>query len=323
MRATLRSSGTFFSVLAFGFFFSAVAVYPQSTDIPTALPRSNSRSSANLLLGKCAEPTIGAFPLAHLAKMGDAPSFPIEMADYTRLTILTDSGCPKTPGVPQRSADVPCRSDTAALRLVVHFPCGEPADPVPGQLASLGKDGLKIMRARDAVLDILRSDNACSEWFETKEAKPATIFQSLRFEIDRKGQTEVFESRPTPATEIFHHPYVARATQDGGAYTPIVINAGGAFYRPQGMVAWFAAEGGPKKSDGVHGLTVGPYSGDTAEAEIVTLLHELGHVINLLPMDSDDLDGSSARNTNEVLRHCKAEVETHAREERQAAKLKL
>jgi len=37
------------------------------------------------------------------------------------------------------------------------------------------------------------------------------------------------------------------------------------------------------------------------------LLHEFGHVINLLPLDFDNVDGKSVQNTAEVLRYCRAE----------------
>jgi len=53
---------------------------------------------------------------------------------------------------------------------------------------------------------------------------------------------------------------------------------------------------------------------------MVTLLHELGHIINLLPEDADDLDGKSLRNTSEVLRHCRTEIEARAFQAKQMAK---
>jgi len=64
---------------------------------------------------------------------------------------------------------------------------------------------------------------------------------------------------------------VASATQDGGAYTAITINAHGAFYRPQGNVSKVFQEGGPVHSDGARLLTVGSYRGDTLPAQMVTL----------------------------------------------------
>jgi len=69
-------------------------------------------------------------------------------------------------------------------------------------------------------------------------------------------------------------------------------------------------EGGPSNFRGVHLLRVGPYMGDTLPAQVVALLHEFGHVLDLLPRDGDDQDGKSAQNTSEVLRFCRAAVES-------------
>jgi hypothetical protein len=118
---------------------------------------------------------------------------------------------------------------------------------------------------------------------------------------------------------VWRQPYVARATQDGGAHTAITINAYGAFYRTQGNVIKLAPEGGPFEADGTRLLTVGSYQGDTLPAQMVTLLHEFGHIIDLLPEDADNLDGKSVRNTDEVLRHCRAEVQARTQQAKQTA----
>jgi hypothetical protein len=176
----------------------------------------------------------------------------------------------------------------------------------------LGKAGVKVARAREKVLEILRSENACSEWFANKDANPADTFQSLNFLLDQRGPTDVFESKGAASIVVVRQPYVAMATQDGGAHTAITINAHGAFYRPQGNTVKVLPEGGPVRTDGTRPLTVGTYRGDTLPAQIVTLLHEFGHIIDLLPEDADNLDGKSARNTDEVLRHCRGEVEARS-----------
>jgi len=59
-------------------------------------------------------------------------------------------------------------------------------------------------------------------------------------------------------------------------------------------------------------LVVSHYSGDTPEAQIVVVLHELGHIIGCLPEDNDSWDGRSDRNTSEVPDHCKAETRAAA-----------
>jgi hypothetical protein len=200
------------------------------------------------------------------------------------------------------------------------FPCNELEDTVSAELSALGKAGLKIERAREGVLSILRSENACTAWFETKETAPAATFQSLDFLVDQNGPRDVFESLEKDSIVFLRQPYVARATQDGGAHTAITINANGAFYRPMGQVLKIGREAGPVQPDGTRLLMVGTYRGDTLSAQMVTLLHEFGHVIDLLPEDADNLDGKSVRNTDEVLRHCRGEVESRAQQAKQTSK---
>jgi hypothetical protein len=195
-----------------------------------------------------------------------------------------------------------------------------PVDATALQLASLGKLGAPVARAREEVLAILGSDIACTEWLESKDPAPADTFRSLTFSIDRRGQEKVLESNSRDALRYFRQPYVARATQDGGQNTEITVNANGAFYREQGTVEMLREDGGPLRTDGTRLLTVGAYAGSTIEAQMVTLLHEFGHVIDLLPEDADNLDGKSVRNTDEVLRHCRPEIEARSRQSRQAAK---
>jgi hypothetical protein len=199
-------------------------------------------------------------------------------------------------------------------------PCAPADDSVAVQLDSLGRAGAGIRRARNGVLDILSSQNACSEWFATRDAVPHLTFESLGFIMDYEGAEDVLATVSLGSNTLIRQPYVARATQDGGANTDITINTNGAFYRAQAKLQRVSIEGGPLQFSGEYWLTVGSYSGNTLPAQMLTLLHELGHVINLLPEDSDDLDGKSARNTGEVLRHCRAEIESRAKQARETAK---
>jgi hypothetical protein len=218
-------------------------------------------------------------------------------------------------------ANNPCRYRVPGTPGVPHIsPCSESEDSVPAELSALGKAGLKLARAREEVLEILRSDNACAEWFETKEAAPAATFQALNFLLDLHGPQNIFESMNKESNLVWRQPYVARATQDGGAHTTIVINVNGAFYRSQGQLLMIGQDIGPIRRQGTRLLTVGIYAGDTLPAQVTTLLHELGHIIDLLPEDADNLDGKSVRNTDEVLRHCRAEVEARALQARQIVK---
>jgi hypothetical protein len=130
----------------------------------------------------------------------------------------------------------------------------------------------------------------------------------------------VFEWKTSQILTVFQQPYVARATQDGGSDTTITVNAYGAFFRRLGQVQRAFEEGGPLQMDGTRLLTVGSYSGNTLQAQMVSLLHEFGHIIDLLPEDGDGLDGKSGQNTNEVLSHCRSEIDTHAKPGKQTTK---
>lgn len=194
-----------------------------------------------------------------------------------------------------------------------------PAAAAP-EWGSLGKNGPPVQRAREEVREILSSPNACSEWFAAKDPDVERTFQSLGFLIDRQGQGDVLAFPLKDASMIVRQPYVARATQDGGANTDITINAYGAFFRSQAKFEKSAPEGGPNEFWGGHWLNVGPFNGNSLEAQTLTILHELGHIVDLLPEDADDLDGKSARNTSEVLRHCRPQIEWYAKQVRQTAK---
>jgi hypothetical protein len=223
---------------------------------------------------------------------------------------------------PRAAADNPCPDGVVGPRAIqggYRIPgCNDEVDTVPAELSALGKAGVKIERAREGVLAILRSDNACTEWFASKDATPAATFQSLSFVLDKDGPQNIFELAQAESALLWKQPYVASATQDGGPHTAITINANGAFYRPQGNVLKVFQEGGPVQSDGARLLTVGSYRGDTLPAQMVTLLHEFGHIIDLLPEDADNLDGKSVKNTDAVLRHCREEVETRAQQAKTA-----
>jgi hypothetical protein len=214
----------------------------------------------------------------------------------------------------------PCReSDGEVSRAPRAFGCNvsEVSEhSVPAELASLGKPGMKIARARQEILKILRSENICAEWYETKDTNAAETFESVNYLLDPHGEQDIFASIEDHSTIVMRQPYVARATQDGGAYTTITINVNGAFYKTQGRVQKTAREGGQLQSGGSHLLTVGSYTGDTLPAQMVTLLHEFGHIIDLLPEDADNLDAKSMRNTDEVLRHCRAEILAQAKQAR-------
>jgi hypothetical protein len=325
MLATGKSLGTLFLVLAICL-IGTTSTYSQTATFFNASKLSSNRTGSRAWLAKCEAVSVNGFagggfsdgsewPAVGNAAPGDfsVPSAPQEFCVESAL-----------PDTPRASADHPCPESVLDAPSVPGGPCNPASngsgDPVLAKLSAFGKAGAKIARAREEILDILGSENACTQWFATKDAKPADTFQSLNFLLDQRGPKDVFESNVAESIVIIRQPYVARATQDGGAHTAITINAQGAFYRTQGNAVKVVPEGGPLHADGTRLLTVGAYRGDTLPAQMVTLLHEFGHIIDLLPEDADNLDGKSVRNTNEVLRHCRGEVEARSQLAKPTAK---
>lgn len=322
MLASMRSSLAILLVQIFCLIGSAPA-YSQSAAFFNAPAALNNRTSSRAWLAKCAAASMNTLAAWRSSTGSEWPAAGNGTTSNSNVASLPVEVCLEAaPAVqPRGRMDIPCRQDMAgAAGVPPAFPCSETDNTVPAEIAALGRAGLKIARAREIALDILRSENACTSWFETKDATPAETFRSLLFLVDRHGPEDIFASIEDESTMALRQPYVAQATQDGGAHTAITINAHGAFYRPQGQVQKASRDGGPVQMGGTRLLTVGIYTGDTLRAQIVTLLHEFGHIIDLLPEDADNLDGRSVRNTNEVLRHCRDEVEARAQQAKPMAK---
>ena len=322
MLAAYPISRVGFLALAIGL-IGSIPTYPQSAAFFNTSRMPSNRMGSGAWVAKCEGSSLNSLPAwRHTDGIGSPPTID-GIAGDSNVTGPHEGVClDATLSAPTRVLpDNPCILKVTGGSGVPHpFPCNEADDTVPGELSALGKAGLKIARAREEVLEILRSENVCTEWFEAKEATPAATFQSLSFALDLHGPEDIFESMNRESLVVRRQPYVARAIQDGGAHTTITINVNGAFYRPQGNVLKILPEGGPVYTDGTRLLTVGSYRGDTLPAQVTTLLHEFGHIIDLLPEDADNLDGKSVRNTDEVLRHCRAEVELRAQQTKQSAK---
>lgn len=297
--------------------------FPQSAVLLNTSKMSSNRMSSGAWMAKCETSSVNSLAAWRFTDGVEPPPPVNEISGHSNVSAPLLGVCldATLAAGPRALPDNPCRESAVGISSVPRtFPCNEAEDTIPAELSALGKAGVKIARAREEVLDILRSQNACTEWFETKEASAAATFQSLSFLLDRHGPPDIFESTREGSIVIRRQPYVARATQDSGAHTAITINANGAFYKPQGQVLKIGRETGPVQSEGTQLLTVGTYMGDTLPAQMVTLLHEFGHVIDLLPEDADNLDGKSVKNTDEVLRHCRSEVESRGQQAKQSAK---
>jgi hypothetical protein len=214
--------------------------------------------------------------------------------------------------------DSPCDAPPASAAPIDHCRpaslgksgCPAPTDAVQENLGSMGKPGQKILRARERILEILESENGCSAWFREKDANPAATFRTLSYELDRGGEELVRESDGAGYMKLFRSPYVARVIQADGSYATITINMKGAFFSTTASVVKEQGDGGPWRLHGVRELRVGPYAGETLHAQVLALLHEFGHVVDLLPTDGGEQEAKSIQNTNQVLRFCRAEIES-------------
>jgi hypothetical protein len=191
--------------------------------------------------------------------------------------------------------------------------CKDAKDLVEANLDAMGKAGQKISRAREKVLEILGTENACSAWFRGKDSNPAATFRTLRFELDLHGEEFIRESTDIGPVNLFRNPYVARVFQGDGPHATVTLNPKGAFFSAMARVVEVRREGGPPNMRGARLLHVGPYDGDTLPAEALALLHEFGHVLDILPFDQDDVEGRSLQNTHEVLRYCGAELDLRSK----------
>jgi len=212
-----------------------------------------------------------------------------------------DSPCDTAPVTVPRVA--PCNPASLAP-----IGCAQARDVVEESLAAMGKPGQKIMRARERVLAILQAENACSAWFREKDPSPVATFQTLGYFVDHEGEDVIHVSRDARPQYMYRDPYVAKVGQDTGAFATITLNAGGAFFHVQATTLVVSKEGGLSTIGRPRLINVGPYTGDTVAAQTLALLHEFGHVLNLLPVDFDNENGKSVQNTAEVLRFCRLQI---------------
>ena len=243
------------------------------------------------------------------------PPTPIPCASYKTAVATTPGAAIAASDVGRSTCDIPAASLPAVnpcnLSNPIRKGCGAPRDEVQEELAAMGKPGQKIMRARERVLEILQSENACSAWYRGKDQDPADTFRTLSYTVDRVGENFVMESRNVgDEMNLFRNPYVAKVFQGDGRYARVTINFHGAFFSPVAGVVEVWKDGGPVNHRGPRMTNVGPYAGDTMHAQVLVLLHEFGHVVDLLPADGNNVDGKSVQNTNEVLRFCRAEIES-------------
>ena len=219
-------------------------------------------------------------------------------------------------GVEEHPAAVK-EDDPPALTRQIDSPAG-PADRQPflPSIRASGQEADLIASARAGVLAILRSDNSCSAWFVKADSNVAETFSSLQFWIERDGPEHILQERGERGDWIWHGPYIARTSESTGAGTNIAINASGAFFRNKAQVFKIEWQHGLQRTTNTwQNLHAGPYDGATPKAQIITLLHELAHVVGAIPSDGMSPSGinRSEENTEVVLKHCRSAIDSSSK----------
>lgn len=171
------------------------------------------------------------------------------------------------------------------------------------------KNEVTLQHARERVDSILREENGCSAWFRETDPHAASVFESLHIEIAQKSREYVQHMVDAKGANTYKHPWGARSNQLAGPGSFVEVNPQGPFF-VSSLPVVESSFGGPSliSYSRYRNLTVGGFHGDSLEAQMTILLHELAHVIGRIPVDDDSWDGRSTRNTEEVLRNCRSEI---------------
>lgn len=171
----------------------------------------------------------------------------------------------------------------------------------------------ELERPRREVLRVLRSQNGCSAWFREVDPGAAETFQSLRFEIVTEQITFIQQTGDGHGGFLFKHPWAARTHELAGRDAVIEFNSHGPVFLASLPVIEIPSARNAGRYHGFRQLTIGSFRGRSLAAQMTALFHELAHVIGRIPVDDDSWDGRSQRNTQEVLRNCKAEIRAAVR----------
>jgi hypothetical protein len=187
--------------------------------------------------------------------------------------------------------------------------CPDARDPMRSELLAMGKPGRVIERAREKALEILQVENPCSAWYRESRPYPAATFRSIAYALDDAGPQFIARWQDDSQAWLFRQPYVAHVVQNSGAHALVTLNTSGAFFQVDSPVRELQKDGGPMRVRDREVLRVDSYAGGTLPAQVITLLHEFAHAVGLIPPDLADAGGKSVRNTQELLRFCRGEVE--------------
>jgi hypothetical protein len=181
-------------------------------------------------------------------------------------------------------------------------------DIVALELAAMGRRGEIVADARERTLALLQNNDACAEWFQESNPDTANVFRSLHYTIEDAQPAYTLRKLDDRGRPWMKNPWAAHAIQYGGRQSTVNLNINGPFFRTMSPVHDVGPLGSIGHPIDHTRLGVASFQGDTAEAQVTILLHELGHIVGRLPLDSDSWDGQSSRNTAEVLRHCKPDI---------------
>lgn len=189
------------------------------------------------------------------------------------------------------------------------------ADPVERELLDLGRFGEGIQNVRAEILGLLSEQSSCSAWFRAAEPEAVAKFRSLRYVVDFEGPGEILKIQEPNNPVVAIQPYVARTGQDVGPGSTITLNAHGAFFQESARVRTRYSPNDVTTENKYRALAVGNFSGGSPAARLLTLLHEFGHVTDILPVDAGVAEGPmlSVRNTETVLSHCGSQIRAHAK----------
>lgn len=259
-----------------------------------------------------AQSKIPALPVFSSSASGDCRAFlPLRLADAGSIPVDGRSRC--ADGAFPRTNE-----PAATVARPLLSGAGSPdvdSDPVASELLAMGKRGREVLSARNEVLAVLEGSTGCSAWYTSKEPDAVAMFRSLHMILD-EHDAGLIRKVVVPGQEWFYvQPYVARAQQAVGPGSTITINEHGAFFDDARGVVTMRDEGGPATYEPARLLHVGTYRGGTEEARVLTMLHEFGHIIDLLPLDAGVPSGPeiSMHNTDLVVAHCKTELEAVSR----------
>ncbi len=171
----------------------------------------------------------------------------------------------------------------------------------------MGKRGGIVEDVRERTIAVLQTNDACAEWYEQSNPDVADVFRSLHYTIEDYQPSYTLRRYNERGLQLLKNPWAAHAIQYGGRESMVHLNINGPFFRRISPVLDLGPSRWIRPIDHTR-LGVAEFSGDTTAAQITILLHELGHVIGRLPLDTDSWDGQSSRNTMEVLHHCKPEI---------------